>query len=277
LKLTLSSAGTKDLDGDVLKYTWKVRQAGGAIRVFNTPNPPVTFIKPGVYTASLTVTDPKGLSNSKSLKIIAGNEAPVVAFNVMGNSSFFFNKELLRYDVAVSDNEDGNLSTGTISPAQVAVSIDYASEGFDLAEVRQSQRSVDASTKFAVAQALMAKTDCKNCHNVQAKSVGPSFFQLAQKYKNKPSEEDRLVKKIREGGSGVWGDVAMPAHPAITANDAHNILNYILNIEDKTISTLPVKGDYTPTIPAGDNGKGYFVLRAAYTDRGSKGVPRQML
>nr|WP_294793089.1 PQQ-dependent sugar dehydrogenase [uncultured Mucilaginibacter sp.] len=275
LKLTLSSAGTKDLDGDALKYTWKVSQTGGATRIFNAPNPPVTFTKPGVYTASLIVTDPKGLSNSKSVKIIAGNEAPVVAFNVMGNRSFFFNKEPLRYDVAVSDNEDGNLSTGKISPAQVAVSIDYASEGFDLAEVRQSQRSVDASTKFAVAQALMAKTDCKNCHNVHEKSVGPSFFQLAQKYKNKPSEEERLVKKIREGGSGVWGDVAMPAHPAITANDAHNILNYILNIEDKTISTLPVKGYYTPTIPAGDNGKGYLVLRAAYTDRGSKGVPRQ--
>lgn len=276
VKITLSSAGTKDFDGDELKYTWKVvPEAGGTPRVFTEANPSVTFDKGGVYSATLTVTDPDGESNSKSVRIIAGNEPPVVAFNMTGNKSFFFADKPFGYTVNVSDKEDGSLADNKISPAQVAVSIDYASEGFDLAEVRQGQRSVDASTQFAVAQALISTSDCKNCHNVNTKSIGPSFTQLAEKYKGNQSELDRLAKKIREGGSGVWGEVTMPAHPAITDNDVQNILKYIMNINTKTISTLPVKGAYTAKIPEGDNGKGYFVLRAAYTDKGAKLLPSQ--
>ena len=64
----------------------------------------------------------------------------------------------------------------------------------------------------------------------------------------------------------------MPAHPSISLNDARTIVNYILNSNQKTISTLPLKGSYTPKIPAGDNGKGSVVIRAAYTDRGAPGT-----
>ncbi len=80
---------------------------------------------------------------------------------------------------------------------------------------------------------------------------------------------DSLARKIRSGGSGVWGTVNMPAHPAISLNDAHTIMNYILNSNQKTISTLPLKGSYTPKIPEGDNGKGAVVIRVAYTDKGA--------
>jgi cytochrome c len=46
-------------------------------------------------------------------------------------------------------------------------------------------------------------------------------------------------------------------------------VNYILHSNEKTISTLPLKGNYTPKIPEGDNGKGSIVVRAAYTDKGA--------
>lgn len=95
------------------------------------------------------------------------------------------------------------------------------------------------------------------------------FTEIATRYKGKSWAPDSLAKKIRSGGSGVWGEVNMPAHPSITANDAKTIINYILNIEDKNISTLPLKGSYTARIPEGDNGKGSIVVRAAYTDRGA--------
>ena len=84
---------------------------------------------------------------------------------------------------------------------------------------------------------------------------------------------DSLSKKIRSGGSGVWGNVNMPAHPAITLTDARTIVNYILHVKDKNISTLPLKGIYTQKIPAGDNGKGTMILRAAYTDKGNTAAP----
>ncbi|TLV03205.1 PQQ-dependent sugar dehydrogenase [Dyadobacter luticola] len=273
----LSADGTKDYDGDALKYSWKVTSAGGAPKTFNVANPSITFDKPGIYTASLTVTDAKGASNSQSLKIIAGNEPPKVAVNIDGNQSFFFTGKPIKYAIDVTDKEDGSLADGKIKPDQVAISIDYASEGFDYAEVIQSQRSVDASTQFAVAQVLINKSDCKVCHQPNAKSVGPSFADISNKYKGQNANEI-LVKKVLQGGSGVWGEVAMPGHPALPVADADVIVKYILASTEKTLSTLPVKGEYTPKIPEKDNGKGTVLIRAAFTDRavsGAKAVPSQ--
>lgn len=270
LKVKLSSAGTKDYDGDKLQYEWKVAPAtGGTVQTFSEANPTVTLSKAGVYNATLTVTDPAGAKNSKSLSIVVGNEPPKVSLTVSGNKTFFFADKPISYAVAVTDKEDG-----TVNPKQVAVSIDYASEGFDLAEVTQKQRSVDASTRFAVAQALMAKSDCNNCHHLDTKSIGPMLTAIADKYKSKVAWAlDSLPKKIRGGGVGVWGDVNMPAHPALSVADARTVVNYILSSTDKNISTLPLAGSYKGTIPAEDNGRGTLIVRAAYTDKGAAPVP----
>jgi cytochrome c len=153
------------------------------------------------------------------------------------------------------------------------VSNDYVSEGYELAEVQQNQRSVDASTKYAIAKSLIAQSDCNNCHHLDGKSIGPMFIDIADRYKSKQQWAlDSLPKKIRAGGSGVWGEVNMPAHPAITLNDARLIVNYILHSNEKTISSLPLSGSYTQQVPAGDNGKGTLVLRAAYTDKSAAGA-----
>ncbi len=267
LTVQLSSKGTKDADGDSLKYEWKITDAGGKTTMtYNTPDPTAVLNQPGAYTATLTVTDPGGAKNTQSLKIIAGNAPPEISLNISGNRTFFFPGMPVAYEIKVTDKEDG-----LIDPRQVAASIDYTSEGFDYAELVQGQRSVDASTRFAVAQAMINKVDCNNCHHLDTKSVGPMFIEIAEKYKSKQAWAlDSLPRKIRSGGSGVWGTVNMPAHPAISLNDAHIIVNYILNSNQKTIRTLPLKGRYTPRIPEGDNGKGNLVIRAAYTDKGAK-------
>ncbi len=275
LQLTLSADGTKDYDGDNLKYQWKVTTPGAAPKVFSVAKPSVTFDKAGVYTATLTVTDEKGASNSKSVRIIAGNEPPAVAVDLVSNKTFFFPDQPIRYAVSVDDKEDGSLTNGKITPEKVAMSIDYTSEGFDYAEVIQGQRSVDASTQYAVAQTLISKSDCKVCHQVNAKSVGPMFTAISAKYKGNAGATDQLVKKIRNGGVGIWGDVAMPGHPAMSVADAEIIVKYILNVNEKSFSTLPTKGTYSVKLPEGDNGQGSVLVRAAYTDRGAKTVPTQ--
>jgi cytochrome c len=266
----LSSEGTKDADGDTLTYTWKITPSpnGDSNQVIHEANPSLTFNKAGTYTAQLTVSDPSGAKNSKSLTLVAGNEPPKVVMNVIGNKTFFFPGKPLAYSVEVSDKEDG-----TINPSQVAVSADYVSQGFDYTLTDQQQRSVDASTRFAVAQSMIAKSDCNNCHHVDSKSIGPMYIEIADKYKaNAAWALDSLPKKIRSGGSGVWGTVNMPAHPAISLNDARLIVNYFLSARDKNISTMPLNGHYTQKIPDGDNGKGTLILRAAYTDKGAAGT-----
>ncbi|RYC68974.1 PQQ-dependent sugar dehydrogenase [Spirosoma sordidisoli] len=285
LQLTLSADGSRDSDGDPLTYQWKITSPGQPARTLTTANPAVTFDKAGVYTATLTVTDAKGAANSQSVRIIAGNEAPTVAVNLASNQTFFFPDQPIQYAVQVTDQEDGSLARSTaapgqISPARVAMSIDYTSEGFDYAEVAQRQRSVDASTQYAVAQALINQSDCKVCHQLETKSVGPAFTAIATKYKNDAAAPDRLITKIRQGGVGNWGDVAMPGHPAMSVADARILVNYILHSTEKTFSSLPLQGSYTVKLPEGDPGKGSVLIRAAYTDRGSqvkggKPVPAQ--
>ncbi len=266
LTIHLSSAGTKDFDGDSLKYEWVVQSVkGGSPLNYKEPNPTVVFNQPGEYRATLTVTDPGAAKNSQTVKLIAGNAAPDLSLTISGNKTFFFPGKAFGYAIQVTDKEDGK-----VDPRQVAASIDYTSEGFDYAELIQGQRSVDASTKYAVAKAMINRVDCNNCHHLDSKSVGPMFIEIAEKYKPKYAWAlDSLPRKIRSGGSGVWGTVNMPAHPSISLNDAHIIVNYILNANQKTISSLPLKGNYTPKIPAGDNGKGSIVIRAAYTDKGA--------
>lgn len=271
-KVNFSAKGTKDYDGDALKYEWKVTAKGVPARTFTQPNPVVTFDKPGVYQATLTVTDPKGAKNSKSLTIEAGNEPPVVAFDITkGNQSFFFPSQPIDYAVRVADKEDGSLASGKIAPAQVAVSIDYLPAGFDPIEVAQNHRGTETVARYATGQRLIGLNDCKSCHIIDKKSVGPSYLDVAHKYKGDAGAVDRLAKKVIAGGGGVWGDHSMSAHPQLTTADASVMVNYILSLDEKPVAAklYPVAGTFTPKIPEGESDKGGFALRAAYTDRGT--------
>lgn len=126
LNVALSSEGTKDFDGDALTYQWKIYSwTGGAPTagtngvakptVLEGPNPSFTFQKPGQYKAVLTVTDAKGLSDSRELSIVAGNQPPVVRIDIgKSNKSFYFPGESIAYQVSVSDKEDGSLASGKL-------------------------------------------------------------------------------------------------------------------------------------------------------------------
>nr|WP_184037222.1 c-type cytochrome [Chitinivorax tropicus] len=67
-----------------------------------------------------------------------------------------------------------------------------------------------ASVDAAKAQDLLAKSGCVACHAKDKKLVGPSFQEIAKKYKGNAGAEAQLVKKVADGGSGVWGPVPMP-------------------------------------------------------------------
>ncbi len=80
---------------------------------------------------------------------------------------------------------------------------------------------------------LVETLDCQSCHKVDEKSIGPSFTAVAEKYKEESEEKavDYLSHKIRKGGSGVWGETAMPAHPGMDLKDAKVICEWILSLK----------------------------------------------
>jgi cytochrome c len=67
--------------------------------------------------------------------------------------------------------------------------------------------------------ALMKKNNCGTCHQADKKTVGPALKAIAEKYKGDAAAADKLVAKVRKGGSGSFGSMAMPATPA-KASDA---------------------------------------------------------
>ncbi|MES2458534.1 MAG: PQQ-dependent sugar dehydrogenase [Bacteroidota bacterium] len=280
LTVGLSSAGTRDFDeGDALTYEWKITKQGAPFKTLKEANPSVNFTIAGVYKATLTVTDSKGARNSKSIEIKAGNEPPVVNLSITGgNSRYFFPGQKIAYSVTVNDKEDGSLTNKKILPSQVSVSANYLAQGYDLTTVVQNQLNVDAATQSSSAIALISRSDCKSCHAVNEKILGPSFKEVSKKYKTDPSSSDQLVRKIINGGSGVWGDAMMPAHPTLAESDARAIVKYILSLSNppRKAQTLPVKGNYTAKIPEGELPDGNFIIRAAYKDKGAKNAPFQL-
>ncbi|GAB3728261.1 ThuA domain-containing protein [Spirosoma lituiforme] len=276
MNLKLSAKGTTDSDGDALTYSWKIAsRTNGFSNQINTPDATLTLAKPGVYKATLTVNDGKGGISSQSMDITVGNEAPVLTVELPGsNKSFFTPNKPFRYDIRVNDKEDGTLGKG-IDPERVAVNIDYMPEGFDRVAIAQGHRSADAGALLAGGKKLIEAGDCKACHSITKKSIGPAYMDVAKKYKGDNAALERLTKKVIAGGSGVWGETAMAAHPQLSTADAAEMVKYILNVSSEAApaTALPVKGSYTTNLPAGDKGKGVYIVRASYEDKGAKGLP----
>jgi cytochrome c len=87
-----------------------------------------------------------------------------------------------------------------------------------------------ANTAFAD-DALLKKNNCMACHAVDKKIVGPAYKDVAAKYRGQADAVDKIAKKIRAGGAGVWGQVPMPAHPQISDADAKKLASYVLSIK----------------------------------------------
>ena len=81
----------------------------------------------------------------------------------------------------------------------------------------------------AVANEELAKKNaCTACHAVDKKIVGPAFKEVAAKYRNDKTAEAKLVKKVKEGGSGVWGPVPMPPNVTVPDADIKSLVDWIL-------------------------------------------------
>ncbi|OBS30151.1 cytochrome C [Tepidimonas fonticaldi] len=78
----------------------------------------------------------------------------------------------------------------------------------------------------AAAKALAQKNACMGCHAVDKKLVGPSYKDVAAKYKGMKPEE--LAASIKKGGAGKWGPVPMPAQAALGDNDAKLLAEWVL-------------------------------------------------
>lgn len=78
---------------------------------------------------------------------------------------------------------------------------------------------------------LINKSDCKTCHNKKVKTIGPAYLSIAKKYKTTDDNITMLAAKVKSGGTGIWGNQIMNAHPDISKTDLESMVAYVLSLD----------------------------------------------
>lgn len=268
LPLTITATvDAEDVEGDPLTFNWDL--GNGITKQTTEPRLEYTFDKVGDYAISVEVTDSKGgIVKSTSLSVYAGNDAPEVNITVAGNQQFYFPGKQVNYAVSVSDKNDPSVATDA---AGIYVTADYLDSPDKAALPQGHQQGPVALPGKAIMESLV----CKACHKINEKSIGPAYEEVGKRYQKDKNATAYLVNKILKGGSGVWGETAMPANPSLKEVDVRQIVAWILSLapaEQVVKKSLPAKGSLKPTLDKKPSDNGVLILSANYTDKGGEGI-----
>ena len=267
LTVQFTGDGSEDLDKDDISFAWSF--TNGKTQSTEA-NPSFTFKEAGKYEVKLTVTDATGAATTSKQTIVVGNTPPAIAWEIEGNSTFYFDDVPIDYNVAVTDAEDG-----TINADNIVLTIDYLLKGYDITEIAQGHQTASGSGEFAVGKTLIDGSDCLACHQVHTASAGPSYLEVAQKYgKASDKEVTEIASRIIKGGSGIWGETQMSAHPQHSQEEAEDMVRYILSLSETKEDSYAPKGTYQPVSHLDRRMRGgKYIFTASYEDAGANGLP----
>ncbi len=85
--------------------------------------------------------------------------------------------------------------------------------------------------------ALATSKGCTACHQIDKKVLGPAYNVVAACYassdaKKLAANKAALAKHVKEGGSGVWGQIPMPPHPQVANEDISKIIDWVMTQKD---------------------------------------------
>lgn len=100
-------------------------------------------------------------------------------------------------------------------------------------EVKQApENALSSNPDYVKGLELYAKNDCSTCHQVNVKIQGPSYSEVAAKYKGDTTMIKVIAQRIIKGSKGVWGDIQMPAHPGLSEADAIALVKYVYLLKE---------------------------------------------
>ena len=260
------TASVKDPENDALSFAWDL--GNGQTMETKEPELTYTFKETGDYDVSVTATDTENKSTkSNTINIYAGNIAPSINVSFEGNGSFYFPNKKVSYKVTVNDPDDPSVGEDLSS---LYLSADYI-EGFDKAEAALGHQVM---SEAMAGKSLMESLTCKSCHQIDGKSVGPGYTDVAKKYADSPEAVDKLINKIIKGGSGVWGETMMPANPTLKPGDARKIVAFVLSLNEMESQepSLPASGQLDPLQGKKRVNNGVMLLNASFTDKGGANI-----
>ena len=78
-------------------------------------------------------------------------------------------------------------------------------------------------------QELSQKSGCATCHAADKKIIGPSFKDIAAKYRGNAKAEADLFTKVKQGGKGVWGEIPMPPNAHVKDDDIKTLVKWVMS------------------------------------------------
>jgi len=124
LPLTVAFSGAQSTGGSTLSYAWDLDN-NGTFTDSATVNPTYTFTTAGPKTVTLRVTDATGASSTATLRILAGNVAPVPTITTPTSALHWKVGDTITFAGGAADAEDGTLPASSLSWNAVLV---YSSE-----------------------------------------------------------------------------------------------------------------------------------------------------
>lgn len=70
---------------------------------------------------------------------------------------------------------------------------------------------------------------CMNCHGIENRLIGPSFRDVARKYRGSDMES-QLMARVKYGNAGEWGAVPAPPQPNINEYDLKVLIQWITSM-----------------------------------------------
>ncbi len=285
LQVKLSSKGTFDKDsGDSLSYEWRfintADPTASPLKLSTDANPVVTIVPTGIFNAELVVTDSHGASRAASVPVLVGNARPEVRFAKPQNGDFFDAESPIRYEVIVTDAEDGTNDDIAIderdanpldpdSPGRVSINAMFAA-----GPIPGSDPATQSIDQGPMGMRRMKGSDCFNCHAVDQKRVGPPLIEIANKYRGKDDALEASVQRVMKGSTGVWGKVPMIPHSHHTVDEIREMVGWIYSLEPSgLVRVFPGFNNEVPVSADEASKPGHYRLEANYSDRGADPLP----
>lgn len=137
-------------------------------------------------------------------------------------------KDLINYD-------EGQVMTISgiqlLDPSKTTTLKVFFHPGFDTFN-QSANETGESEGEISLGAQLIDRSDCHSCHNEEVWTVGPPYIAVARKYNDSDESINLLAGKIKNGGSGIWGNAMMTPHPGVSDSDLKEMVRYILSLDD---------------------------------------------
>jgi len=227
-----NNTGLKNLPPAQPAFWHYPRSSACAGPIFYSKNYPQSLSGPGLpkeFDSSLIVYD----WTSTWIRVIKLDQNGQILWNEPWLSKFRFTHPgdmamgpqgqlyLLEYGSSWYDGNDGKLKRITYSAEPQSI------------EIPSSDPRMVGLPADHPGTKLIASTTCLACHTTQQKSIGPTYKEVAKKYRKDPEAISKLATKILTGGTGVWGQQPMPPHPQHNIEETQQMVEAILKFKSQ--------------------------------------------